>query len=88
MKAIYHRFGNIDYQEEDTFEECERLLNSGEDNGQISGLGIYDESTDTFFVSNKIDFILGKKPTDVTAEILDALFEIEIEPLHIKFLEK
>ncbi len=86
MKAYYSRYGVIGFEKFEKLEKGIDFLRRQEDEGNICGIGVYDQKGKIFYSSDNLD-IFGASRDEVLANKLSDLKKIGIEPYEIKVIE-
>jgi len=81
MKATYKKFGILLQKEFKNLDAAQKFLEEED----CFPWGVYDDSSDTFYVSKSINEVIDQNAATITKDILDQLFEIGIEPKNIVF---
>lgn len=76
------RHYRIDTQDVDDVQEGKDFLEHGEDYGELSTIGVYDESTNTFYCEEK-SFLIGVNNEERLNIRLESLASINIIPTTI-----
>jgi hypothetical protein len=86
-KAYYSRYGVIGFEKFEELEKATEFLSNQENEGNICGIGVYDQQEKIFYSSDNLD-VFGISKEEVLSIKLKDLKNIGIEPLEVKFLEK
>ena len=86
-KAFYFRHGLIDFEKFKEIEKATEYLSTQEEEGNICGIGVYDQNEKIFYPSDNIDIFVASREEALLNKLSD-LKKIGIETLKVVILEK
>jgi len=86
-RSYYSRYGVIGFEKFEELEKAAEYLSTQENEGNICGIGVYNQKEKIFYSSDNLD-VFGVSKEEVLSIKLSDLKKIGIEPLEVKFLEK